>query len=458
MPTRRRRAIGTLAWATFVVVAVGLGFQVSHGQQAQKRPFGGAPQGMGQGLGGRDCLGCHKAFATKYLGMKDVHAVVRENKCDSCHVRHGLVPTLAMKREGNELCLTCHPKDKLGLNKAHVHTAVKSGACTLCHDPHASKFDHLLKADPGRAVLPVPRQGELPEEGRAQGPADERLPRLPYHARRRRAQSAGEGGEGPVPRLPPGDGAGVQQGARRLPGGPGVVQPVPQSPQLGCSPRCSRPACTLPCRPRSATAATRPPRRPSRSTSSRRGASCAWPATMPPPSRAPGRCSTCRSRTASASCATTRTPRRTSGCSRAGGRPSVSSATRRWRSRSPSSTPPSPPSGAACRATASHSSDNEKLLTAPADTLCASCHANVSEAAQKSKTQHPPAAGGECTACHNPHGSNVKGMLKDRTDRVCYGCHTDAEARFTKTYTHAPVQTASANPATSRTAPTRRAC
>ena len=146
MPTRRRPAIRALAWATFIVVC--LSFQTSHGQQSPKRPFGGGTPSTGQGLGGRDCLGCHKAFATKYLGLKNVHAVVRENKCDSCHVRHGLVPTRAMKREGNDLCLTCHPKDKLGLNKAHVHTAVNSGNCILCHDPHASQFDHLLKADP----------------------------------------------------------------------------------------------------------------------------------------------------------------------------------------------------------------------------------------------------------------------------------------------------------------------
>ena len=43
-------------------------------------------------------------------------------------------------------------------------------------------------------------------------------------------------------------------------------------------------------------------------------------------------------------------------------------------------------------------------------------------------------------------------------DRVCYSCHTDAEAKFTKTYTHKPVATAPARRATSRTAPTTRSC
>ena len=30
-------------------------------------------------------------------------------------------------------------------------------------------------------------------------------------------------------------------------------------------------------------------------------------------------------------------------------------------------------------------------------------------------------------------------MMKSRQDGVCYGCHTDAQARFVKTFTHKPV-------------------
>ena len=42
----------------------------------------------------------------------------------------------------------------------------------------------------------------------------------------------------------------------------------------------------------------------------------------------------------------------------------------------------------------------------------------------------------ECNSCHNPHGSNMKNIIKDRVDRVCYTCHSDAEGKFLKTYTH----------------------
>ncbi len=108
--------------------------------QIGKRTLGGGTQSSKQGLGARDCLGgCHKEFADKYMGLPNVHAVVREKKCEACHLRHGLVAKLAMKKDGDELCYGCHAKDKLGLNKAHVHSALRNGSCTLCHNPHASK-------------------------------------------------------------------------------------------------------------------------------------------------------------------------------------------------------------------------------------------------------------------------------------------------------------------------------
>ena len=36
----------------------------------------------------------------------------------------------------------------------------------------------------------------------------------------------------------------------------------------------------------------------------------------------------------------------------------------------------------------------------------------------------------------------MKNIIKDRMDRVCYTCHTDAEGKFLKTYTHKPVMDA----------------
>jgi predicted CXXCH cytochrome family protein len=95
----------------------------------------------------KDCLDCHKQFADRYFGMKDVHPVVKERKCESCHLRHGLVPKLILKKDGNEVCYQCHTKEKLGLNRKHIHGVLVRGKCTDCHDPHASQTSYLLKAE-----------------------------------------------------------------------------------------------------------------------------------------------------------------------------------------------------------------------------------------------------------------------------------------------------------------------
>jgi predicted CXXCH cytochrome family protein len=94
----------------------------------------------------KDCLDCHTKFSDKYLGMKNVHAVVKQKNCEGCHLRHGLVAKLILKQTGNELCQTCHTKDRMGM-KPIMHTALKGGKCTDCHNPHASQTDHLLKVE-----------------------------------------------------------------------------------------------------------------------------------------------------------------------------------------------------------------------------------------------------------------------------------------------------------------------
>src|SRR4030043_813657 len=116
----------------------------------QQRTLGGAPA-AGKKFVSKDCLDCHKKFADKYLVMKNVHPVVKERKCEDCHIRHGLVPKLILKKEGNEICYPCHSKDKVGTNKANVHTALKRGKCVECHNPHASQSSHLLKAEGNQA-------------------------------------------------------------------------------------------------------------------------------------------------------------------------------------------------------------------------------------------------------------------------------------------------------------------
>src|SRR5512146_1946400 len=126
-----------LSWLSVIRLVAGVAYLANDGASwAQQRKFEK-----------KGCLDCHKKFAEKYLSMKDVHPVVKAGKCEDCHLRHGLVPKLMMKKDGNELCYSCHAKEKIGLNRAGVHTALKSGKCTSCHNPHASQGSHLLNAE-----------------------------------------------------------------------------------------------------------------------------------------------------------------------------------------------------------------------------------------------------------------------------------------------------------------------
>lgn len=109
--------------------------------------YAGTGSTAGKKFAGKDCLDCHKKFADKYLGMKDVHPVVKEKKCEACHLRHGIVPKLLLKKTGNDLCFDCHAREKMGMSKQNVHSALKRGKCTACHNPHASQGDHLLAAE-----------------------------------------------------------------------------------------------------------------------------------------------------------------------------------------------------------------------------------------------------------------------------------------------------------------------
>jgi len=60
----------------------------------------------------KECLDCHTKFAGKYLGMKTIHAVVKEKKCEDCHLRHGKVPRCLLKKSGNDLCYTATARRK----------------------------------------------------------------------------------------------------------------------------------------------------------------------------------------------------------------------------------------------------------------------------------------------------------------------------------------------------------
>ncbi len=97
-----------------------------------------------------NCTDCH---SDKVSG-KSLHAAV-QNGCKYCHIGidastfpheitnsqpHGL--TIGVEK----LCFGCHKSQEL-MSGTTVHPPAGDIMCTMCHDPHASKFSSLLKSD-----------------------------------------------------------------------------------------------------------------------------------------------------------------------------------------------------------------------------------------------------------------------------------------------------------------------
>jgi len=72
--------------------------------------------------------------------------------------------------------------------------------------------------------------------------------------------------------------------------------------------------------------------------------------------------------------------------------------------------------------------------------LCYNCHDDVQKDAN-AKFPHPPVSQGMCLSCHNPHGSNVRGLLLSSQNDLCMQCHEDMVEKSKKSISnHKPVR------------------
>ena len=84
------------------------------------------------------------------------------------------------------------------------------------------------------------------------------------------------------------------------------------------------------------------------------------------------------------------------------------------------------PAGESCVTCHSpHSTDNSHQLKNPVDQTCLNgCHQKMSEHIASAPNKHDAVKTGmACANCHNPHASNERHLLADRTDRLCLKCH-----------------------------------
>jgi len=97
------------------------------------------------------CFGCHTG-KKRWLSQKFIHGPIRIGGCTLCHNPHGENNRYQLLEEGSlDLCLACHG-DKEGLvaektedRMPYVHGIVVGGGCVICHDPHATDQQFMLK-------------------------------------------------------------------------------------------------------------------------------------------------------------------------------------------------------------------------------------------------------------------------------------------------------------------------
>jgi predicted CXXCH cytochrome family protein len=103
------------------------------------------------------CYECHSDVETGLKGSKSIHQPVEdERNCLNCHSAHSSSNVNLLSSEGIQFCFGCHDKEintkdhviqnmkvKYEVSK-YKHSAIESGGCTGCHQPHSSNHQALL--------------------------------------------------------------------------------------------------------------------------------------------------------------------------------------------------------------------------------------------------------------------------------------------------------------------------
>jgi predicted CXXCH cytochrome family protein len=94
------------------------------------------------GAQGKLCLECHDAFKEK-LKNPFIHTPVKSGECSECHNPHASSHGKLLDEDPNKICNKCH-EGIVPKNPKSSHKVVMEGNCVKCHDPHASKNKFVL--------------------------------------------------------------------------------------------------------------------------------------------------------------------------------------------------------------------------------------------------------------------------------------------------------------------------
>lgn len=71
-----------------------------------------------------------------------------------------------------------------------------------------------------------------------------------------------------------------------------------------------------------------------------------------------------------------------------------------------------------------HDKQQSFRLIAEPEVLCSSCHEQA-----EGTFIHAPVEAGECTVCHNPHGTKTPQLLTIAGQELCFQCHDEEELK-----------------------------
>ena len=94
------------------------------------------------GARGKLCLDCHDNFKEK-LKNQFIHTPVKSGECTECHNPHTASHGKLLDEDPNKICNKCH-EGIVPKNAKSSHKVVMEGNCVKCHDPHASNNKFIL--------------------------------------------------------------------------------------------------------------------------------------------------------------------------------------------------------------------------------------------------------------------------------------------------------------------------
>ena len=90
------------------------------------------------------CEICHSDLQERFR-KPVMHTPVKSGDCTGCHNPHASKAKHLLALPGAELCFQCHRKEQARFKQEYTHTPVRSGECVGCHDPHGSDNRFSLK-------------------------------------------------------------------------------------------------------------------------------------------------------------------------------------------------------------------------------------------------------------------------------------------------------------------------